>query len=58
MKQFKYIAAIVLMIVSAAGCREKENPNIKLPINTELALGDQISSRMGNPDAGYRFCRR
>ena len=38
MKQFKYIAAIVLMIVSAAGCREKENPNIKLPINTELTF--------------------
>lgn len=38
MKQFKYIAAIVLMIVSAAGCREKENPNIKLPINTELSF--------------------
>ena len=38
MKQFKYIAAIVLMIVSAAGCREKENPDIKLPINTELSF--------------------
>lgn len=38
MKQFKYIAAIVLMIVSAAGCREKDNPNVKLPISTELAF--------------------
>lgn len=38
MKQFKYIAAILLMIVSAAGCREKENPNIKLPISTELTF--------------------
>lgn len=38
MKQIKYIVAIAALIVAVAGCRDKEHPDLKLPVNTELIV--------------------
>ena len=38
MKQIKYIVAIAALIIAVAGCRDKEHPDLKLPVNTELIV--------------------
>ncbi len=38
MKQFIYITAVILLLMSAIGCTKEYNPELKLPVNTELRV--------------------